>query len=421
MRRLKGTKTLVHRAIDATVDLVGQGHESTARTVVRAASLVEPLALPVRRADSVRRLLTFGVLGSVKAVNRVVELVSDVAIDVVGPLYVEQEPPVPLRSDTVADPALVADAAMGVVNGFVGDHLATEGNPLDLGLALRSLTHWIEPSGMGIPEAPTGRIVVLVHGLAATEWSWCFDAERHLGAPDLNFGTLLARDLGFTPIYVRYNTGRHISQNGRALAAALDALVASWPVPVEELVLVGHSMGGLVSRSACHVAGVEQQAWIRKVQRVVTLGSPMQGAPLERMANLAGAVLGHIDLPGTLISAEILKARSAGIKDLRHGYVQDREWEGRDPDRIEGQSLRLELPDHLAWCFIAGTVTKSASNPVSAVMGDLLVQVRSAQGPVHPPAIAERHHVGGLHHAAIQVHPEVYRIVREFLTPIPGS
>ena len=53
----------------------------------------------------------------------------------------------------------------------------------------------------------------------ATESIWDFP-----GDPDTTYGSLLARDHGVTPIYLRYNTGQHISVNGRELAGCSTVL-----------------------------------------------------------------------------------------------------------------------------------------------------------------------------------------------------
>lgn len=418
MRRLRGVKALIHDAVDRTVDLVGEGHEATARSVLRAASLVPPAEAPVRQVDRLRRVITTGVLDSIKGVNRVVAVVTDAGLDAVVPQAIGREALVPLRSDVMGTAAWLADAAIGATNGVVGDHLDTQGNGLDLGFSLRGRDAWIEPDGQGIPADASGRIVVLVHGLATTEWSWCLDAERLLGDPAANFGTLLQAQLGYTPVYGRYNTGRHISENGRALAARLEQLVEHWPVPVEELVLIGHSMGGLVVRSACHIAHEARRDWVGRVARVITLASPHQGAPLEKFGNVATAVLAAVDHPGTIIPARIINARSAGIKDLRHGYIQDAEWRGRDPDAVAVDHRQgVELPPHIAWSFISATLAASPGHPVSAALGDLLVRVESASGPVDTPAKVSTHHVGGMAHATVQVHPQVYELVAGILTP----
>ena len=414
MRRVKGLKSLIHDTVDRVVDLVEVGQESTSRSVMRVLAVSPPLAEAAQGVDSVRRVFTKGVHATIKGVNRVVERVSDAGIAAAYGDEGAPEAPLPLRSDVIGTAAWVADALIGATNGVVGDHLVRRGNGLDLGMALRGADGWLGPGGS--PADASARVVVLVHGLATTEWSWCIDAALHHGDPAANFGTRLQADLGYTPIYARYNTGRHVSESGRALATRLQALLADWPVPIEELLLVGHSMGGLVIRSACHIAQEEGMSWVDRVQRIVTLASPLQGAPLERFGNIAAAVLAAVDLPGTLIPASLINGRSAGIKDLRYGYVQDAEWEGSDPDAVAADGRRdIGLPPHIDWCFISATVGAAPDGTVSQLFGDLLVRVDSASGPMTAPSRATTRHVGGLHHASVQVHPAVYEIIRAWV------
>lgn len=407
MHRWRGLRALVHDAVEATTDLVEEGHGSAARTTVRILSRVPPLAGPVRAIDPVRRWTTSGILGTVRTVNRGVEALTDGVLEVVGP-ELPPAAPVVLRSDALGTAAWVGDALSGAVNGAVGDHLHRRGNGLSLGLSLR-------PD----PTHRTGRIAVFVHGLGTTEWSWSFDAERLLGNPEATFASLLQRDLGFSPVFVRYNTGRHVSENGRLLARALEALVAGWPVPVDEVVLVGHSMGGLVARAAGAVAVEEGHAWLGALTRLVCLGTPHQGAGLERLAHLAAGVLGAIDLPGTRIPAAVIRGRSAGIKDLGHGDATDAAWTGRDPDAL-GRRTPADatwLPG-VSYAFVAGAVTVDPEHPVSRWLGDLLVLVGSAEGPSGPrddTFVIHTARLGGVQHHQLQVHPDVYAQIRRFL------
>jgi pimeloyl-ACP methyl ester carboxylesterase len=179
------------------------------------------------------------------------------------------------------------------------------------------------------PEA-TGRIAVFVHGWCMTEGSW-WRSPRD-GESRRPYGARLRSDLGFTPVYLRYNTGLHISDNGKALAAVVDQLQALWPVPVEEIALVGHSMGGLVVRSACHYGTQQQHGWPDAVRHVVCLGSPHLGADLEKGVNAASWALAQ--LPETQALASFLNARSSGTKDLRYGALLDEDWSECDPDEF---------------------------------------------------------------------------------------
>ncbi len=406
--RIRGWKAIFHDAVSATTNLVGEGSDATGRTTVRIVSLVPRLARPVRFVNASRKLTTDGVLATVRGVNRVVEVVTDVGLDFA--LEPAPEPaPVALRSDIMGTSAWVTDALVGAMNGVVGDHLHRRRNPLDLGMTLRPAPG----RSPGDTRVLGPRVAVWIHGLATTEWSWSLGAERFLGDPAETFGSLLAKDLGFTPVYVRYNTGRHISENGEALSACLDALIADHP-DIEELVLVGHSMGGLVARSATHVSTGSR--WLTRLTRVICLGTPHQGAALERFGHGLARVLHAVDLPGTRVPASILRTRSAGIKDLGHGDIRTERWAGRDLDRRRdvGPPEDLAPVAGVAYAFFAGSLTDDPEHPVAAALGDLLVQVASAEGPAGPHPAPRNARFGSVKHHEIQVHPLVYEQVRAF-------
>lgn len=387
MRAIKGLKALVHDAVDATTDLVGEGHASTARTTMRVLMMVPPLALPARAVDTLRHHTTRTVLDTVKGVNRAVETMTNDGVDLVG-LPERDLPAVPLRSDAMFGPAWVGDALLGALNGVLGDHLHRRDNGLDMGMVLR-------PVG-----EPTARLVVLVHGLATTEWSWSLYADRYLGDPAASFGTLLQRDLGLSPVFLRYNTGRALVENGVAFALRLQALVDAWPLPVQEIVLVGHSMGGLVARSATLAAREAGLPWLSLLSRVICIGSPHQGAPLARLGRVVTQTLAGIDLPGTRIPAAILSARSAGIQDLHDGDLGD----------------EVPLVEGIAYAFLAGTLTEDPAHPATGLFGDLIVPVDSAHGPPgeHPGVFVHTARFPGVRHHELQVHPAVYAQVRAF-------
>lgn len=208
------------------------------------------------------------------------------------------------------------DAAVAALNGVLGDHLARTGNLLAIPMELR------RHGG----EAPTGDIVVLVHGLCMNDAKWSRRGHDH--------GEMLRVALGWTPVYARYNTGRAISANGADLARALQDLIDNWPVPVRSLHIVGHSMGALVSRSAVHQAQAAGMPWVDKLKDMVFLGAPHHGAPLERAGNWLHTVLGVAPYVAPL--ARVSGLRSEGIRDLgfgdvhggggplRHGHVDQR-------------------------------------------------------------------------------------------------
>jgi pimeloyl-ACP methyl ester carboxylesterase len=430
MRRIRGLKLLVHDAVDATTDLIQEGIDSTARTVRKVTAQVEPIPGSAETIDALVRHPATAVLRTIKLVNRGVAVLSDAGLALVErvasppeaptePGGVELEPAIKLRSDTLKSSGWALDAGLGLLNGVVGDHLQKSNNGLDLGMSFRSHDHYVplERAALltALPAA-TPKLALFVHGLGTTEWSWCLAAEAYHGNPAINFGSLLERDLGYTPLWLRYNTGRHVSENGRLLSAELERLVAAYPAELEELVIVGHSMGGLVARSACHYGRQQNQRWIGLLRHVFCLGSPHRGAPLEKLGNVVSRVLGSIDLPATRIPARILSGRSDGIKDLRYGALVDEDWFGRDPDALRDEGCHeVPLLPNVSYHFVSATVTSDPEHPLGHLVGDLLVRLPSSSGPVIRTGVfdIETRRFGGIMHHQLQNHPAVYAVLRQ--------
>jgi pimeloyl-ACP methyl ester carboxylesterase len=322
-----------------------------------------------------------------------------------------------------------ARVALGILNGTHGDVLSEQVAGLALPMALRF-------DGRDLPAEPAAlraaypgasdRVVVFVHGLVETEDAWCFHAERHHGDRSTTYGSLLERDLGCTPVQVRYNTGLRISANGALLDALLDQLVDAWPVPVRDLVLIGHSMGGLVARSALAQAGdgtaAGQRRWPGLVRDTITLGSPHLGAPLEQGAHRLAAALRR--LPETRWLAEQVDARSVGIRDLRHGDLLESDWRAPDADALGARRTRVPLYDGARHFVVLATVRGTHDSRLGRFLGDLLVRPDSAIGDTgdddrlaYPEDAVRR--LTGLHHFDLLNHPDVYTAIRTWLTDRP--
>jgi len=215
--------------------------------------------------------------------------------------------------------------AQSIVNGAVGDYLHARQNGLGITMALYHHDRPLPLHPQAILEAyphPTTRLCVLVHGLGCNEGIWTYrDPARPTEAT--SYGAALQADPGYTPLFVRYNSGLAIAENGRQLAALLAALVEAYPLPVTEIILIGHSMGGLVIRCACHYAAQHQAPWVGQVRRVFYLGSPHDGAPLALLSHIAAEVLVAVPNPITKLIGDIFNLRSQGIKDLRGAPLVD--------------------------------------------------------------------------------------------------
>ncbi|HEY0993940.1 MAG TPA: alpha/beta fold hydrolase [Kofleriaceae bacterium] len=268
-------------------------------------------------------------------------------------------------------PGVEREAVLAALNGVLGDYLSETHNPLAIEMQLRHGGQPLELTNFALRGAlpgATGKLLVLVHGLCLTERRWTRRGHDH--------GAALAHDLGYTPIYVRYNTGLHISVNGRLLATQLEQLADAWPVPLDEVVLLGHSMGGLVARSACRTGEVAGHTWRTRLRSLITLGSPHHGAPLERGVQGIDRILGISSYSAPF--RRLGRIRSAGITDLRYGNVLDEDWQSRDRfAQPERQRRPLPLPEGVNCYAIAGTLAVTAApRPRS----DGLVTVDSALG-----------------------------------------
>ncbi len=296
--------------------------------------------------------------------------------------------------------------AIAIVTGLIGDQLEREQSPLAAPMAVRVNGEPLAPEAFGqaFPD-PGRRLVVFLHGLFETEFAW--------GTED-SYGARLERELGWTPVQVRYNSGRHIWENGRSLSELMETLVERWPVPVEELALVGHSMGGLVARSAGHAGSEGGSHWAGLVTHVVSLGSPHDGAPLARAVDSAAAALDV--LPESRPLGAFLRRRSSGIRDLRLGSLVDEDWRDREPGALRGAARReVPLLEGATHHFVSASVTRDARHPLGRVVGDWLVLEPSARPERLRLDPGDCLHVGGTHHLALLSHPAVYERLRDWL------
>ena len=308
-------------------------------------------------------------------------------------------------------------AAIAALNGLIGDRLERSGSDLHQPASVRVNGEAVALGTGSVSAAfpgATAQLVVFLHGLMGNEFYWDWGGAH----PGDTYGARLASDLGCTPIYLRYNTGLHVSENGLSVAALLEELVEAWPVEVQDVALVGHSMGGLVARSACHQAWESDRNWTKRVRHVVSLGTPHLGAPLEQGAHRAAEAL--YALPETRMLGAFLRRRSAGIRDLRHGSLVDEDWRGRDPNALRAAACKeVPLLPGATHFFVSATITRSPTHPLGRLLGDILVLVPSATGQGRTrriPFQAEHgHHVSPAHHLALLNHPEVYERLREWL------
>ncbi|MGI4835413.1 MAG: esterase/lipase family protein [Janthinobacterium lividum] len=339
-----------------------------------------------------------------------------------------------------------------VLNGAFGDQLAAQGDARAIRLSFRRGGHDVPVTALGLSQVRQ-KTVVFVHGLMGDELIWQAAAPDAPGNP-LRYGPRLAAEAGVRPLYVRFNSGRHISENGRALSALLTELVETYPQAVGELVLVGHSMGGLVVRSAGYYGTmsneqaaaseslipaacsllIEKAPWLAHLRTVFLLGVPHEGSYLEQNSAAVERLLRRLDVLPTRLASEVFARRSNGIKDLGAARLVDEDWlplgpndagtSANPPEDPPRPRTRVPLLPGVAYHVLVGTWLRAGRAQVLRdYFGDGLVGTASGQGPSLAPDEAQlppgtrlrtayfaaQHHTGLLRHAA------VYQYLRRWL------
>jgi pimeloyl-ACP methyl ester carboxylesterase len=396
---LRGAARLATDATAGLADLVEALHERIARVP----------GLSPKRLDGRTTGLTGLVYKTIRGATRVVGGSIEALLGLLAPVLDVKDDGVPER-----------EALIAALNGVLGDYLAATDNPLATPMALRrnGKALMLEPAALSaaLPDAGGG-VLVMIHGLCMTDRQWLRDGHDH--------GAALARELGLTRIDVHYNSGLHVSINGHALAQQLERLAEAWPQPLQRLVIVGHSMGGLLARSALHYGAVAAHRWRAKVGDAVFLGTPHHGAPLERAGHWVDILLGAT--PYAAPFARLGKVRSAGITDLRHGNLLDEDWVGRDRfGRGADRRQPVPLPSDVRCFAVAASIGQEhqgAGALKERLIGDGLVPLDSALGRHRDPArtlafAPERQWVGyGIGHLGLLSRPEVCAQMVRWLSP----
>jgi pimeloyl-ACP methyl ester carboxylesterase len=390
---LRGISRLVFDAVDGVIGLVEVLHGNIGRRV----GVFAP------RSEKVTAGITGRIYRSIRGVTYLAGTSADFVLGLLDPVL------------TAKHRTPRGESACAVLNGILGDHLVETANPLAIPMRLRrdGKPLQLERGNLAATlSSASERLAVMVHGLCLNDRRWKRDGHDH--------GAAIARDLGYTTVYLHYNSGLHISVNGRAFADALEALVAEWPVRLKELAIIGHSMGGLVARSACYYGAEEGHDWLRRLRKLIFLGTPHHGAPMERGGQWLHLALNRS--PYTASFTHLGRIRSAGITDLRYGSLLDSDWQ--DTDRFEhvGDTRKaVPLPEGVQCFAIAATTASQPGSLRDQLLGDGLVPLSSALGqhedPRHDLSIPrDRQWIGrAMNHFDLLSRQDVYEQMRSWL------
>ncbi len=393
---LRGFHRLANDATVGLADLVEAMHQTIARTPGIIGKS------PKGRTNGITGL----VYRSVRGVTRLVGVGVDGLLGLLAPLVAEKQS------------SQEREAILAALNGVLGDYLVASGNPLAITMCLRATGTSLKITRAALAAAfpdPGRKMLVLVHGLCMNDLQWLREGHDH--------GAALARDLGYTPVYLHYNTGRHISTNGREFGDLMEMLLREWPYPIDQVAIIGHSMGGLVAHSACHYAALGGHAWPKRLDHLVFLGTPHFGVPLARAGTWADFMVGIS--PYTAPFARLGKVRSAGINDLSHANLRDDDWQATPAASLRVARSPLPLPGGVRCYAVAASKQERPNSAGTKIRGDGLVPVNSALGRHRDAALnlalPETHRwVGyGTGHLDLLSRVEVYERIRRWLAVDP--
>ena len=306
------------------------------------------------------------------------------------------------------------EALLAVLNGVVGDYLVATDNPLASPMQLRQDGKLVSVDDPALHEAirqSGGRVLLMVHGSSCNDLQWRYKGHDH--------GAALADELGLVPLYLRYNSGRHTSENGSELADLLEAFVEDVP-ELSDLTILAHSMGGLVARSACHYAEQAGYGWRDRLRKLICLATPHHGALLERSGNWVDHIL-QIS-PYSTPFARLGKIRSCGVTDLRYGNVVHEDWRGGERFELgPDERCPVPLPDGVECYAVAATTASQSNYFIDQVVGDGLVQLDSALGRHDEPELelgfpqSHQFVARGASHLDVLCDPTVYETLEGWL------
>lgn len=265
-----------------------------------------------------------------------------------------------------------------ILNGIMGDTLAEKGSDSLISMSFRYQSRDIAIEKLSEHYEFTkfeGKVLVVIHGLMNDESIWQSEPTDKIQ----RLGAVLENEEKANVLYIRYNTGLHISENGRKLSKLLQSFVEQY-TEIKELTILSHSMGGLVSRSAGYYADIQQQNWISLLKKVFLIGVPNEGSYLAKVAHITQYFFRKLDPSENDSVAKFFDVRSNGMKDLSFGYLVDEDWQNAENENKKNVNITKVNPlPNVDYYLIAGTIAEEEKrNKVFTFFGDGLVEKESA-------------------------------------------
>ena len=158
--------------------------------------------------------------------------------------------------------------------------------------------------------------ILFIPGLFCDEKVW-IDKEKK--EKKIGIASELRRK-GYYPIYLRFNPGLNIYQNGQNLSNLLNNLYEV--DPNFSYNIVSYSQGGLFLRSALYYIESSKNNWKQNVQKAISIACPNAGSYIEKAGVRLVNFLNTVPMFGAQLFTLISNMRSDAMKDLSYGIIR---------------------------------------------------------------------------------------------------
>jgi hypothetical protein len=315
-----------------------------------------------------------------------------------------------------------------LLNGMIGEYLEKENNPLaiQMGFFHQSQKLSLDCQLAQQLDCPlSNKVVIFVHGLTNLETVWDYPAEGSSNASIVNhyidvcfspvnktspenYGKKLQEEFGFTPFYLRYNTGLSLEKNGRNFSAQLSKLFKNYPIKIDDLMLIGFSMGGGLLSHAQYSAQKNNQAWLKVLSKCMYLGDSSENSLLANILQLSGDFLRHTPIRYINFLADWF--------DYRSKRLQTNENKENDFDlkrrRSREFALFVESSRHY---FVNGNLTRKGQNIYNRSIEDLNPKQKNSDSSRATPPRSQSVHLEGISPIRLAHSNRVYSLISRWV------
>jgi pimeloyl-ACP methyl ester carboxylesterase len=215
-----------------------------------------------------------------------------------------------------------------VVSSIIGSSHNSTVSLTDIKMSFRAIDKdiSIEEAHREFKNSGLEKVILFIPGLFTDEKLWLDRTIKIDERQVVSSG--IADDYkkrGYFPIFIRFNHGKHISDNGKELLVLLNEFIKL--EPTIKFNVIAYSIGCLILRSTLYYA---REAAIdigsKNFGKVIFISSPDGGSYLEKSGFWATVIMERAPNIAFMLLGIIGNLRSDAIKDLSHGVIREEDW-----------------------------------------------------------------------------------------------